>query len=220
VLLAKCLGQLLTIQDYPMQASFRTYIDAGNTTPVSDADFARICATFGLKKLKKKAFLLQAGEVCKHLAFVLTGALRLYSVSDKGSEHVLSLGVENCWVGDRESWVLLTPSPYYLEAVEDTTLLLLTHAHMQELLRTVPAWAELMRGVDRRHNIATQKHLEAAISSTAEERYVAFLAQHPSYEHRFCQHLIASYLGILPETLSRIRMKQLAAKTQPTEVLS
>ena len=64
-----------------MQA-FRTYIDAGIATPVSDADFALICAAFGSKKLKKKAFLLRAGEVCKHFAFVLTGALRLYSVGD------------------------------------------------------------------------------------------------------------------------------------------
>ncbi|MBJ6146164.1 Crp/Fnr family transcriptional regulator [Hymenobacter sp. BT559] len=203
-----------------MHTSFRTYLDAGSTTPVSDADFARICAAFMPKNLKKKAFLVRAGEICKHLVFVLTGALRLYSVGDKGSEHVLSLGVENCWVGDRESWVLLTPSRYYLEAVEDSSLLLITHAQMQELLRTVPAWAELMRGVNRRQSIATQKRLEATISRTAEERYVAFRAQHPNYEHRFCQHLIASYLGILPETLSRIRMRQLAVKTPLAEVLS
>lgn len=202
-----------------MQA-FRTYIDAGIATPVTDADFTLICAAFGSKKLKKKAFLLRAGEVCKHFAFVLTGALRLYSVNDKGSEHVLSLGVENWWVGDRESCVMLTPSRYYIEALEDASLLLITHAQMQELIRTVPAWAELMRGLDRRHTIANQKRLEAAISSTAEERYVAFLAQYPSFERRFPQHLIASYLGILPETLSRIRMKQLAAKTQPAELLS
>ncbi|WP_324670493.1 Crp/Fnr family transcriptional regulator [Hymenobacter sp. GOD-10R] len=202
-----------------MQA-FRTYIDAGISTPVSNADFARICAAFTPKKLKKKAFLLRAGEVCKHFAFVLAGALRMYSMDEKGGEHVLSLGVENWWIGDRESCVLLTPSRYYVEALEDASLLLITHAQMQELRRTVPAMAELMRGLDRRHDIATQKRLEAAISSTAEERYVAFLAQHPSYEHRFPQHLIASYLGILPETLSRIRTKLLAAKTQPAAVLS
>jgi CRP-like cAMP-binding protein len=202
-----------------MQA-FRTYIDAGISTPVSDADFACICAAFTPKKLKKKAFLLRAGEVCKHFAFVLAGALRMYSVDEKGGEHVLSLGVENWWIGDRESCVLLTPSRYYVEALEDASLLLITHAQMQELRRTVPAMAEFMRGLDRRHDIATQKRLEAAISSTAEERYVAFLAQQPSYEQRFPQHLIASYLGILPETLSRIRAKLLAAKTQAAEVLS
>ncbi|UOG73376.1 Crp/Fnr family transcriptional regulator [Hymenobacter tibetensis] len=202
-----------------MQA-FRTYIDVAISSPVSDEDFACICAAFVPKKLKKKAFLLQAGEVCKHFAFVLTGALRLYSVDDKGGEHVLSLGVENWWVGDRESCVLLTPSRYYIDALEDASLLLITHAHMQELIRTVPAMAELMRGLDHRHEIATRKRLEAAITSTAEERYVAFLAQHPSYAHRFPQHLIASYLGILPETLSRIRTKLLQAKTQPVELLS
>ncbi|UOQ68966.1 Crp/Fnr family transcriptional regulator [Hymenobacter volaticus] len=202
-----------------MQA-FRTYIDAGISTPISDADFARICASFTPKKLKKRAFLLRAGEVCKHFAFVLTGALRMYGVDEKGGEHVLSLGVENWWVGDRESCVLLTPSRYYIDALENTSLLLITHAHMQELIRIVPAMAELMRGLDHRHEIATQKRLEAAISSTAEERYVAFLSQHPTYVHRFPQHLIASYLGILPETLSRVRAKLLQGKTQPAESLS
>ncbi|WP_022826431.1 Crp/Fnr family transcriptional regulator [Hymenobacter norwichensis] len=200
--------------------AFRSYIDAGISTPVSDADFARICAAFTPKKLRKKAFLLRAGEVCKHFAFVLAGALRMYSVNEKGGEHVLSLGVENWWVGDRESCVLLTPSRYYVEALEDASLLLITHAQMQELLCTVPAWADLMRGLDHRHNIATQKRLEAAISSTAEERYVAFRAQHPTFERRFSQQLIASYLGILPETLSRIRTRLLAAKPQLAEVLS
>jgi CRP-like cAMP-binding protein len=199
---------------------FRTYIDAGISAPVSDEDFARIYAAFTPKQLRKRAFLLRAGEVCKHFAFVLTGALRMYSVDDKGGEHVLSLGVENWWVGDRESCVLLTPSRYYIDALEDASLLLITHAHIQELIRTVPAMAELMRGLDRRHEIATQKRLEAAISSTAEERYLAFLAQHPSYAQRFPQHLIASYLGILPETLSRIRTKLLQAKPQLSELLS
>lgn len=201
-----------------MQA-FRTYIDAYISTPVSDADFACICAAFVPKRLKKKAFLLRAGEVCKYFAFVLAGALRLYSVDDKGGEHVLSFGVENWWVGDRESCVLLTPSRYYIDALEDANLLLITHAQMQELIRTVPAMAELMRELDRRHAIATQKRLQAAISSTAEERYITFLSQYPSYVHRFPQHLIASYLGILPETLSRIRTKLLKVKT-PVELLS
>ena len=201
-----------------MQA-FRTYLDAHISARVSDADFACICAAFTPERLQKKAFLLRAGEVCKHFAFVLAGALRLYSVDDKGDEHVLSLGVENWWVGDRESCVLLTPSRYYIDALEDASLLLITHAQMQELVRTVPAMAELMRGLDRRHEIATQKRLEAAISSTAEERYVAFLVQYPTYVQRFPQHLIASYLGILPETLSRIRTK-LQGKSQPVAALS
>ncbi|TGD77541.1 Crp/Fnr family transcriptional regulator [Hymenobacter wooponensis] len=201
-----------------MQA-FRTYIDANISAPVSDADFAHICAAFAPKRLKKRSFLLRAGEVCKHFAFVLKGALRMYSVDNKGIEHVLSLGVENWWVGDRESCVLLTPSRYYIDALEDASLLLITHTQMQELLRTVPAMAELMRGLDQRHETATRRRLEAAISCTAEERYVAFLAQHPRYVQRFPQHLIASYLGILPETLSRIRTK-LHAKHQSTELLS
>jgi CRP-like cAMP-binding protein len=202
-----------------MQA-FRTYINSGISSPVSDAEFARICGAFTPMKLKKRAFLLRAGEVCKYFAFVLRGALRLYSVDEKGGEHVLSLGVENWWVVDWESCVLLSASRYYIDALEDASLLLITHAQLQELIRTVPAMAELMRGLDRRNSIAAQKRLEEAISCSAEERYVAFLRQHPTYAQRFSQHLIASYLGILPETLSRIRTRQLQARPQPAELIS
>lgn len=202
-----------------MIQAFRTYLES-YTTCVSDADVAAICAVFTPKMLKKKSFLLQAGQVCKHFAFVLKGALRMYSVDNKGGEHLLSFGVENWWIGDRESCVMLTPSPYYIDALEDSELLLITHAQMQQLIRTVPAMAELMRELDRRHEIASQKRLHAVISCTAEERYAAFAAQHPDYLNRFPHHMIASHLGILPETLSRIRTKRQLPKAWPVELQS
>jgi CRP-like cAMP-binding protein len=201
-----------------MQA-FRTYMDSHLATPVSDAEFAAVCAPFAVKQLKKREFLLRAGEVCKCYAFVLRGALRLYSVDERGGEHLLSFGVENWWVGDRESCVLLTPSSYYIDALEDAELLLITHAQMQDLRRTLPAMAELMSTLDRRHDIAAQKRLHAALSCSAEERYTAFVAQHPDYLRRFPHHMIASYLGILPETLSRIRSR-LLQKGSPAALLS
>lgn len=185
----------------------RDYIDQQTRSTISDADFALVTAELLPYKLRKKQFLLQAGEVCQYQSFVVQGALRLYSVDARGNKHIHVLGVENMWIGDRESWSQLTPSPYYIEAVEDSELLLINCPQAQGLVRTVPLVAELVRIQDERNAIATQKRLHDAISCSAEERYAAFIAQHPRYVQRFSQVMIASYLGISPETLSRIRAK-------------
>jgi CRP-like cAMP-binding protein len=185
----------------------RDYIDQQTRSTISDADFALVTAELLPYKLRKKQFLLRAGEVCQYQAFVMQGALRLYTMDARGNKHIHVLGVENMWIGDRESWSQLTPSPYYIEALEDSELLLINCPQAQGLVRTVPLVAELVRIQDERNAIATQKRLHDAISCSAEERYAAFIAQHPTYVQRFSQLMIASYLGISPETLSRIRAK-------------
>ncbi|WP_022826432.1 Crp/Fnr family transcriptional regulator [Hymenobacter norwichensis] len=187
----------------------RDYIDQQTRSTISDADFALVAAELLPYRLQKRQFLLQAGEVCQYQAFVMQGALRLYTMDARGNKHIHVLGVENMWIGDRESWAQLTPSPYYIDAVEDSQLLLINCPQAQGLVRTVPLVAELVRIQDERNAIATQKRLHDAISCSAEERYVAFIAQHPTYVQRFSQLMIASYLGISPETLSRIRTKLL-----------
>ncbi|MBD0255606.1 MAG: Crp/Fnr family transcriptional regulator [Cytophagales bacterium] len=191
-----------------MQA-LRTYIDRYSSDTLSDADFDVVMGAFTPKKLRRRQYLLQAGEVCKYFAFVLKGALRQYSVDEKGLEHIMHFAVENWWAGDRESFVMLTPSRYNIDALEDCDLLLTTNARLQELVRTVPAIAVMIRELDQRNFIATQKRLYASIGHSAEERYAELAAQHPDYLQRFPQHMIASYLGISPETLSRVRHKVL-----------
>ena len=189
-----------------MQA-LRTYIDQLTRSTISDADFALVMAELLPYKLYKKQYLLQAGEVCRYQAFIVQGALRLYTVDARGHKQIHVLGVENMWLGDRESWSQLTPSRYYIDAVEDSQLLLINCPQAQELVRRVPLVAELVRIQDERNAIAAQKRLHDALACSAEERYVAFVAQHPTYVQRFSQLMIASYLGISPETLSRIRTK-------------
>lgn len=191
----------------------RNYIDQQTCSTISDAHFALLANELLPHQLRKREHLLQAGEVCQYFAFVVQGALRCYTLNAKGNKRVHVLGTENRWLGDRESWSQRTPSPYYIDAVEDSQLLLVAHAPAQELARRVPQIAELARIQQDQNAFECQKRLHAAISGTAHERYLAFVAQYPDYLDRFSQHMIASYVGISPETLSRIRTKPPRPKT-------
>jgi len=135
--------------------------------------------------------------------------MRQYSVDEKGTEHIVRLGVEGWWMGDRESWVMETPSLYSIDAWEDTEMLLVTRPDILELLKHVPLVSEMMRQLDERNNIANQRRLTSSISSTAEKKYTDFADCHPALLERFPQHIIASYLGITKDTLSRVKRQLL-----------
>jgi len=130
--------------------------------------------------------------------------MRQYSVDDKGVEHIVRLYIENWWASDRESYINLTPSKYNIDAWEDSEVLLLTKADFINHLSKIPAVNETMRKMDENFAIATQNRL-ASISLSAEERYIELIKTYPEFIQRFPQHIIASYLGITKETLSRVR---------------
>ena len=174
-------------------------------SPLKNAQTELVKKAFVSKKIRKKQYFLQEGEVCKHFAFIVKGAMRQYSVDDKGAEHVVGLFIENWWAGDRESFVMLTPSVYNIDAWEDTEALVMTRADQVALFNSVPSLSELSLRLDERHAFANQKRLNDLVSLTAEKRYVHFTESHPEFLKRFPQHVIASYLGITKETLSRLR---------------
>jgi CRP-like cAMP-binding protein len=185
------------------------YINNYVSTPLSENEFELMQGFFTPKKIKRKQYFLQAGEVCKSFGFIIKGAMRHYLVDDKGVEHIVHLGIENWWVGDRESWVMLKPSTYYIEAWEDTELLLITRADTLKLAHQFPPFNELLLLLDERNNIAAQRRIASSISFTAEKRYADFINSHPDFLQRFPQHFIASYLGVTKETLSRVRKQAL-----------
>ena len=192
-----------------MHKNLLDYINRHTTSPLTKEEEALIVATFQHKKLRKKQYFLQEGNVCKYGGFIVKGAMRQYSVDDKGVEHIVQLFIENWWASDRESAIMLTPSKYNIEAWEDTELLIITRAEMLDLVEKIPAIAQMTRIMDERSFIASQRRINSTISNTAEQRYAEFAADHPQFIQRFPQHHIASFLGITKETLSRIRKQSM-----------
>lgn len=188
-----------------MHENLIAYINKHNKLQLTSEEEILVVAAFQPKKLRKKHYFLQEGDVCKHKGFVVKGALRQYRVDNKGVEHVVHLFVENYWAGDRESLIMLTPSVYNIDAWEDCELLTITRADMLDLMEKIPALVEMIRLMDERNAIANQRRLSSTIGSTAEKRYEEFSTNHPQFIQRFPQHIIASYLGITKETLSRIK---------------
>jgi CRP-like cAMP-binding protein len=188
-----------------MYDSLIKYFKGYMTTPLTEGEIDLIESFFSPKKFRKRQYLLQEGEVCKYTAFIVKGAMRQYRVNDKGEEHIIKLYIENWWATDRESLMKHTPSIYFIDAWEDTEALLVTIAGLTELTDRIPALSECSRNVDANFAIASQRRLNAAISLSAEERYHDLEKAYPEFLQRFPQHIIASYLGINRETLSRIR---------------
>ncbi|MEB2774072.1 Crp/Fnr family transcriptional regulator [Algoriphagus sp. D3-2-R+10] len=191
-----------------MHQKLITYINKRTNSVLTSEDEALIEKAFQPKKLRKKQYFLQVGDVCKHTGFIVKGAMRQYNVDDKGVEHIVNLYIENYWATDRESSIMLTPSDYNIDAWEDTELLIITRAEMLDLMTKIPALVDMIRSMDERNAIASQRRLSSTIGSTADKRYQDFADNHPQFIQRFPQHIIASYLGITKETLSRVR-KQL-----------
>jgi CRP-like cAMP-binding protein len=192
-----------------MHKNLLDYINRHTTSPLTKEEEALIVATFQPKKLRKKQYFLQEGNVCKYGGFIVKGAMRQYSVDDKGVEHIVQLFIENWWASDRESATMLTPSKYNIEAWEDTELLIITRADMLDLVEKIPAIAQMTRIMDERSFIASQRRINSTISNTAEQRYKEFADNRPQFIQRFPQHHIASFLGITKETLSRIRKQSM-----------
>ena len=163
-----------------------------------------ITKVFVPKHFRKRQYFLQEGEICKYTAFILKGAMRQYSVDEKGAEHIVRLAIENWWAGDRESFIMQTPSIYFIDAWEDTDALLISHADFVTI-EPIPAMKEMSKILDERNAFAWQKRMNAFISLPAEKRYDDLAKTYPEFLRRFPQHIIASYLGITKETLSRVR---------------
>jgi CRP-like cAMP-binding protein len=178
---------------------------------LSDEEMDRATTYFIPKKLRKKQFLLQEGDVSRTIAFVEKGCLRCYSVDDTGAEHIVQFAIEDWWISDPYSGLTGEPSGYAIDALEDSELLLLERESMNRMLEEIPKCERLFRILLENRLVANQRRITSTLETPAEERYLQFLKSYPAIAQRVPQSQIASYLGITPQSLSRIR-KELSDK--------
>jgi CRP-like cAMP-binding protein len=178
---------------------------------LTDAEFGHFTTLLKARTLKKRELLLRAGEVCVCEGFVNRGCLRVYNIDGSGSEHVLYFATEDWWVADIASFVAQSPASLNIEAIEESEVLLIDKASKEKLYVEIPKFERLFRILTQRTHVALQQRLIAVMSQTADERYLDLKARYPEIEKRVPQHQIASYLGISPEFLSKIR-KRLAER--------
>ncbi|MDR6968114.1 CRP-like cAMP-binding protein [Flavobacterium arsenatis] len=174
---------------------------------MTEEDFKFLLSHFVPKRIRKKQYLLEEGKICEYTAFIVKGSMRKYFVDEKGVEHIVDLYVENWWAGDRESFVQFTPSNYNIDAWENCEVLLISRENTLKLCAECPAFNDMLLKLDERNSIATQKRITSTLSSCVEKRYNHFAEYHPDFVQRFPQHIIASYLGVTKDTLSRVRSK-------------
>ena len=171
-----------------------------------------LCKTFFIpKKIRKKQTLLLEGDICTYNAFIEKGILRSYTIDEKGNEHSVQFAFEGWWITDLSSFLLGQTSTYTIEALEDSELLLLTSSAREELMDVLPKFERYQRLLLQNAYIALQTRINAALNDSAEEKYVKLSIAYPEVVARVPQHMIASYLGLTPETLSRVR-KQLSLR--------
>ena len=180
----------------------RDYLEA--RASFTDEEFAFVRERFIATTLPAGEFLQRAGDVPRHGAFVATGCLRSYVIDANGKEHIIQFAPETWWLADATSLMTGAPSQYFFDAVEDSELLLIDPPSQQLLVDQVPSYAAAFRTGLQKHSAAKDQRIVTTLTTTAEERYLEFIDRYPSLAQRVPQWMMASYLGVSPETVSRV----------------
>jgi CRP-like cAMP-binding protein len=183
-----------------------------NYFPLNSKECGELTSRFTERKVKRRQFILQQGDVCSHFTFVVSGCLKMYAADKDGKEHNIEFSVENDWIIDLSSFYSEKSSQLYIEAIEPTIVLQIKHDDLLHLYISYHKFDRNFRIIIEKKYIELQNRVLQNISSTAEERYEFFLKQYPNLSNRLPNTQIASYLGITPEFLSTIR-KNLAYKS-------
>lgn len=188
-----------------MIEALQTYLE--RIAPMPAAEVELLKSTLRPRQLKKGEFMIRAGEISRHAAFVVRGFLRAYVIDEKGKEHIVQFAPENWWISESPGISTDQRAPYFIDALEDTDALMIDLAGHKTLMAGSPVYAASFGEGTQRKVAAKDKRIVQSLSADAEERYRDFMETYPSIVQRVPQHMLASYLGVTPETLSRIRKK-------------
>ncbi|WP_028283601.1 Crp/Fnr family transcriptional regulator [Olleya marilimosa] len=174
---------------------------------LSTKELENFCILFNQKDVKKKQFLMREGEVCKFEGFVNKGLFRVFHIDSNGFEQVLYFAQENWWITDIDSFTNETPSQLYIQALEDSEVLLISKKDKEFAYINIPKIEKLFRIMTQKTHIALQQRMIDNLSKTADQRYIDFIEKYPNLFQRLTNLQIAAYLGISHEFLSKIRRK-------------
>jgi len=172
---------------------------------ITEADFELIEKILAKRFVKKRRTLLSEGEISRYIYFIEKGALRSYTVDKDGVEHIIQLGIEDHWIADLYSFVTQTQGNVNIEAMEDSEVWLLPHHDLELLYDKIPPLERYFRQLFQRAYVSLQQRLSSTVSQNAEERYRLLVNDFPQIAARIPLIYIASFLGITPESLSRVR---------------
>jgi CRP-like cAMP-binding protein len=173
--------------------------------PLDDKECTEIANRLSDRKIRRNQYILQDGDVCRHFTFVVSGCFKMFAVDKNGKEHNLQFAAENDWITDLSSFYSEKASSVFIEAIERSEILQVKHDDLLYLYVHYHKFDHNFRVIIEQKYIELQNRVLQNISSTAEERYITFLQQYPNLSNRLPNTQIASYLGITPEFLSKVR---------------
>ncbi len=189
--------------------TFKNYLKIHANIP--DKVFVSLTKDLTVKHIIKGTFLLRPGAICEHVFFVEKGLLRSFTIDSSGKEHIIQFASENWFISDRSSVYFQEPSAFFIDAIEDSTVVLLDIDFVNRASELSSSFRQYNEKALHNHIRHQQKRINLLLSASAEERYLNFVKLYPDLMLRVPQWMIASYLGITPESLSRVR-KELARK--------
>ncbi|MEM6631967.1 MAG: Crp/Fnr family transcriptional regulator [Bacteroidota bacterium] len=172
---------------------------------LSDREIAIISDHLKIRTYLKGQFIVQQGDVCKYDNFILAGSTKTFLTDAQGKEHIVMLAVENWWTSDLGSFITQKPADYHVQCLEQTTVVQFSHESFELLFQEVPKFERFFRLILQKAFVESQNRIVGNLSLPAKERYLKFCKQYPRIEQRVPQYLIASYLGITKQFLSKIR---------------
>ncbi len=172
---------------------------------ISQKDLEKFLSLTRVTRIKKNDFFINEGSFAKYIAFVNSGVLYSYSVDEKGDKHVVQIALENHWISDLFSFLSNEPSLFNIQAIENSELTLLNRDNFEKACDTIPAFERFFRILIQNAYVSSQRRVSRIYGNTAEERYLKLVKDNPKILQSVPQHYIASFLGIKPQSLSRIR---------------
>ncbi len=175
------------------------------TISLTEEERSQLMSKLTNRRYLKGQYIGQEGDITRILSFIRKGTVRTFYLDASGSEHIISFGIENWWVGDLGSLIEQKPADYNVQCLEDTEVIQISNEDLQSLYITIPKLERFFRILIERAYVSTQKRIVRKQSLPAKERYILFLEHYPEIASRVPQYMIASYLGITKEFLSQIR---------------